>query len=215
MSVSSMDNIELRDTSVSTGEKLPFLLINDIPLSDFICDFSETDTINKLKHLRLCWTDDYDFKADSRFERFCLAQSHANVPILCGKEGFEFSDTVIVAEISKTEAMVFWHRIGIIDQSAWSFDDERKSGVLLIDKYSDQDWEQFGNTFVFEDINSEVFKKYVSEHWEEELYRRRINYTYSFYQNDKNVKWLLQKQLVFERKKYEGIIDHSYEFQMK
>ena len=206
-----MDKIEIRTKILPDEPDWRVFVINGKPLYEYFNEwFDGKEIIHEPAYLSICWTDDYDFDADARFMRYCLEQQHANVPILSCPDDFDFSCTVIVAEVEKTEDRVLWKRIGCIDNSAWNLEDERKSGVLLIDKYTDEDWDKFGNTFVFENTESKVFRDYESEHWGDELYRRRINHTFPYYQKEENVRWFSKSCFEFSREEYEKAVNGCY-----
>ena len=58
---------------------------------------------------------------------------------------------------------------------------EEQSGILCLEAYSDQDWEEYGDNIACEQFDSPEYRKWVSEHWDEELIRRRRNYTKPLY----------------------------------
>lgn len=207
-----MNTLEIKRLKIPSDYETAVFVIDGRPLYEYLKEWAYGDEqlLYKPDMLAICWTDNYDFDADARFMRYCLEQQHANVPILSCPDDFDFSCTVIVAEVEKTEDRVLWKRIGCIDHSAWNLEDERKSGVLFIEKYTDDDWNKYGNTFVFENTESKVFKDYESEHWDDELYKRRINHTFPYYQKEENVRWFSKSYFEFPREEYEKVIDSCY-----
>lgn len=206
-----MDKIEIKTNILPDKPDWRVFVINGRPLYEYFIEwFKGEQIIHKPAYLSICWTDDYDLRSNALFMRYCLEQEHANVPILSCPDDFDFSCLVVAAEVEKTEDKVFWHRIGFIDNTNWSLEDERKSGVLLIEKYTDEDWEKFGNTFVFENTDSEAFKNYEHEHWEDENLRRRINHTFPYYQKEENVRWFSSSGFEFTREEYENLVNSCY-----
>ncbi|MCQ2534221.1 MAG: hypothetical protein MJ172_06610 [Clostridia bacterium] len=205
-----MDEIDISKLCTSNGIIKSMFVINGMSLLDIINEWIHDFSLIKTDNLDICWTDSFDFAADTDFERYCLEQEHANVPILCSFNGFEFSSEIVVVEIVKTEKCVFGERIGLVDKSDWNYKEEQRSGVLMIEKYSNEDWERLGNTFVFENTDGCNFRKYVTEHWDDELYRRRLNYMFPYFQNNENIKWFSKKKFVFNRTLYDRLVESCY-----
>lgn len=202
-----MDELELRETEIQEGWRDNVFFINGKPLYEY---FQEWTDMRSPDLLAVCWSEKVDYKGDTRFVRYCLSLEHANVPILMCPDDMDFSCTVIVAEVIKTEKTVTWNRIGSVLRTNWKLEDEQRSGVLMVEKYSDEDWERFGDTFVYANVYSPEYQKYVSENWNDELYRRRMNHTFPFYQEDKNIKWFSKCSFVFDRTKYEKLVESCY-----
>lgn len=51
------------------------------------------------------------------------------------------------------------------------------------------------------------------DHWAEELYRRRVNYTFPYYQNDQNIEWFASCSFEFNRKEYDAVVNSCYKDQ--
>ena len=51
------------------------------------------------------------------------------------------------------------------------------------------------------------YRKWVSEHWDEELIRRRRNYTKPYMQREENITWICSPLWQFERKEYERMVE--------
>ena len=202
-----MDELEVRETEIQEGWHDKVFFINGKPLYEY---FQEWTDIYKPEQLAVCWSEKVDYKGDIRFVRYCLSQEHANVPILMCPDDMDFSCTVIVAEVIKNDKTVTWNRIGSVLRTNWKPEDEQRSGVLMVEKYSDEDWERFEDTFVNANVYSPEYQKYVSENWDDELFRRRMNHTFPYYQEDKNINWFSKCSFVFDRTKYEKLVESCY-----
>lgn len=78
----------------------------------------------------------------------------------------------------KQKDTVLWKRIGRVDHTAESFEREKASGILCVEAYTDEDRARYGHTMALEKVDSLTWRQWIGEHWDEELYRRRINYTF-------------------------------------
>ncbi len=188
--IKGTNKIEIRKTTIPSGYETEVFFIDDKPLYEYMNEWlsSKPDLMKSLfptDDLALAWTDGYDFEGDARFMRFVLQQENAVTPILSCPDDFDFSCIVIVADVVKKEDKVYWRRIGKIDHSGESFEDERRSGILYTGSYTDQDWERYGDNIAKEDVDSPKWHEWISENWSEELFRRRVNYTFPYYQNEK------------------------------
>ena len=203
-----MNRIEIRREKIRDDLTLDVFYIDGKPLYEY---FREWECgVDLVELLAITWTDRYDFEFDADFMRYCLDKDHANVPILSCPDDFDFTCTVIVAEVEKRDDKVIWHRIGIVDNSAWSFEDERRSGVLLTSSYTDADWERFGDTFVNADLDNEDFRRFESEHGVEEMYRRRINHTFPYYRDERNIRWFSKCSFEFSSDQYDKLVKSCY-----
>ena len=186
------------------GIALPELLdkntenTNDERLSSFIKPFIT---------LFPAWSFDLDWEGDIRFVWDVLNMENAPIPILMCEDDADFSCIVIVAEVEKTKDYVYWNRIGYVNHDKESFDAEKRSGILHTAAYSDDDWEKYGDNIALEEVDSDNWCQWISENWEEELYRRRMNYTLPYYRADGSVTWFLETDWKFERSEYEAMLD--------
>ena len=195
-----MNKIEIRNLMIPSGYEIKAFFIDDIPLYEYINEYlSEKSallqSISPAYELAICWTDDYDCEGDAEFMRFILNQNHAITPILSCPDDFDFSCTVIVADIVRENHTVIWKRIGMVDHSMESFEEEKQSGILYHNPiaFSDSEWE-----------------KWLHEHWAEELYLRRINYTFPYYQNENHIVWFAECNFKFDEKEYDCLFKSCY-----
>ena len=116
----------------------------------------------------------------------------------------DFSCIVIVAETEKTDEYVYWKRIGTVSHSNESLKEAKEHGIVFADSYSDDDWIKYRDA-AFMRVDSYEWREWTSAHWSEELFRRRINYTFPYYQDDRNIDWLYECNWCFDRKKYDAL----------
>ena len=186
----NMNKIEIRNHFLSSGYETKTFFIDGRPLYEYINQWLAENqellqSITPTDDLAICWTDDYDFEGDSKFMRYILNQDHAITPIFICPEDFDFSCIVIVADVIKKDNRVIWRRIGTVNHSNESFEKEKRSGLLYVDSYSKEDWA-------------------------EELYHRRINYTFPYYQNEQNIDWFSACNFEFDRTEYNALIANCY-----
>ena len=186
------------------GEVLPKLL--DQKLKD-IDDEYINSYIKSFDGLCPAWNFDLDWRGDVRFVWKLIELDNAPLPLFLCEEDADFSCIVIVIEVEKTKDFVYWNRIGYVLHDMENFDDEKRSGILNLEKYSDEDWEKYGDNIALEQVDSAEWKQWISEHWDEELYRRRMNYTLPYYQEDGHIKWVLQTDWMFERGEYDRMVE--------
>ena len=64
-----------------------------------------------------------------------------------------------------------------------------------------------GDNIACEQFDSPEYRKWMSEHWDEELIRRRRNYTKPYMQREENITWICSPLWQFERKEYERMVE--------
>ena len=197
-----MNKLEIKKINLSKDYTNECFFIDDIPLHEHLHHLKKIN----LEELTIAWLAPYDNDGDARFMEWLLKKDKLNLPILLCPDDLDFSCTVIIVEIEKTDKNVIWKRIGKINHSIENLEEEKKHGIVFVDNYSDQDWEKYKKIASI-DIESKQWREWTSTHWSEELFRRRINYTYQCYQNDKNIDWLYNSNWCFNKKEYEKLIN--------
>lgn len=210
-----MNKIEIKNHFISSGHEIKAFFIDDRPLYEYINEWIAENSellqsIAPSDNLAICWTNEYDFKGDAEFVRFILNQNNAITPILSCPEDFDFSCIVIVADVIKDDHKVVWKRIGKVDHSSESFEQEKRSGILLVESYSEEDCIRYGNNIALAKFESPEWYEWISEHWDEELYRRRINYTFPYYQNENNIEWFATCNFEFDKQDYLALVENCY-----
>ena len=195
-----MNKIEIRNFIIPSGDDVKAFFIDDIPLYQYINEWlfeksALLQSISPVCELAICWTDDYDCKGDAEFMRFILSQNHAITPILSCPDDFDFSCIVIIADIVREDHKVIWKRIGMVDHSMESFEEEKRSGIL------------YNLPIALSDSEREFW---LHEHWAEELYRRRINYTFPYYQNENHIVWFTECNFNFDEQEYDCLVKSCY-----
>lgn len=160
--------------------------------------------------LEVTWTNEYDFEGDARFMKYILEKDSAITPILSCPDDFDFSCIIIVAEVKKYDKSVVWKRLGRVNHSGEDFEEEKRSGILYLESYTEEDWDMYGDNIALENVDSYEWREWISKNWSEELYRRRVNYTFPYYQNEKNIMWFAECNFEFDRAEYDSIIEKCY-----
>lgn len=87
------------------------------------------------------------------------------------------------------------------------FNQEQRSGILCLESYTEGDWETYGDNIACESCDSREYRQWVSAHWEEELIRRRRNYTMPYMQKEENIKWIARADWKFARAEYDRMVE--------
>lgn len=178
--------------------------------------FPDDKTVKLMKpsvDLALAWSKRLDWEGDVRFVWKTLELDRTILPLLLCPEDLDFSCIVVVAEMEKTEDYVYWNRVGYVLHDKEDFAEEKKSGILKLEAYTDEDWEKYGDNIAWEEVNSHAWYQWTSENWAEELYRRRMNYTLPLYQTEGNVFWMKETDWVFDRDEYESMVQEYWEIE--
>lgn len=157
------------------------------------------------------WSKELDFKGDIRFVWELIHRESTILPVLLCSDDLDFSCIVIVVEVEKTKDFVYWNRIGYVSHKNKDFEEEKRSGILCLEAYTEEDWEKYGDNMALETVTSHAWSEWISKNWEEELYRRRMNYTLPYYETEGNVCWLHDLQWCFARSEYEGMVREFWE----
>lgn len=183
--------------------------IDDIRLSMHLADkktMQLPEIVEPFDDLCPAWTKDLDYAGDVKFVRHLINQDNAIVPIYMCPDDLDFSCIVIVIDVIKTTDFVYWKRAGYERIQDYDFQEERRSGILYTDSYTDEDWEKYGDNIALAECDSEEWHQWITDNWEEELYRRRMNYTYRKYQQDGNILWFSELNFQFERHEYDEMV---------
>ena len=210
-----MNRIEIKNQCTSTGGRVRGFFIDGRPLYEYINEWVvEKDNLSQsifpTDDLVICWTEDYDYEGDAKFMKFVLNQNNAITPILSCPDDFDFSCIVIVADVYIQNDKVIWKRIGKVNHSAESFEQEKRSGILCVEAYSEEDHIRYGNNIALAHLDSPQWCDWISKNWNEELYRRRINYTFPYYQNDENIEWFTTCNFEFDKQEYNSLVEDCY-----
>ena len=210
-----MNKIEIKNHLIPSGYETRVFFIDDKPLYEYFNEWFDSKDYKgyKLSYpdvLEITWTDNYVFEGEARFMRYVLEQNNAITPILSCPEDFDFSCVVIVADVIKHEDKVIWKRIGMVDHKYESFDEEKRSGILCIEEYTDEDWQLYGDNIALEKVDSPAWCEWISENWDEEIYRRLKNYCYKSYQDENHILWFKECNFTFNRSEYDEVIRSCY-----
>ncbi|RGZ00439.1 XRE family transcriptional regulator [Clostridium sp. AM58-1XD] len=201
-------NMELVKTVYSYGEH--YWVIDGRPVVQYVDEAVMEGRCPGLKAfgsllgLMPAWTGELEWKADNQFVWEMIdAPETLNIPILVCEDDCDLSCIVILAKIRKTGRFVYWDKLGLLKRENENFDLEKKSGILCLEAYTDEDWAKYGDNIACVKFDSNEYWEWVSEHWDEELIRRRRNYTKPYMQKDENIDWFLESGWIFDRTEYE------------
>ena len=206
-----MNTLEIMSLPTSNGFENECFVIDGIPLHEYMKKWylengwgEIPQPLAPVDDLALAWNTEYNYKGDARFMEYLLKQDKVNLPLLLCPDDCDFSCVVIVAEVEKTDSHVYWKRIGKVNHSIELFEEEKQHGIAFVDAYTDGDRKEYNDPELHV-VDSAKWREWVSANWSEELYRRRINYTYPCYQGDRNIDWIYECNWCFEREKYEAL----------
>lgn len=208
-----MNEITVSPVTTPYGYEEHYLLVDGISVAELTDRFVRENGDNDLKRFRslngLCpaWGPGMQNRGEIRFIHQLLWQEEpVNLPILVCEDDLDLSCIVIVAAVRKQGGAVFWDRIGYVDHSEWDPGREMVSGILCLEAYTEDDWARYGDNIALEQVRSRDWRLWISEHWDEELYRRRMNYTLPYFQDERHIRWLKDTEYAFDRTAYENCI---------
>ena len=214
-----MNHIEVQSIQTPYGYKENFWVIDGKALPEYLNMWASESQDAYLKSIDsffgLCpaWSKELDFKGDIRFVWKLVGMDSAVLPLFLCEDDLDFSCIVIVVEVEKTKDFVYWRRIGYVLHENEDFEEEKKCGILYLDSYSDADWEKYGDNIALETVGSYAWEQWISANWEEELYRRRMNYTQPFYREEGNVCWIKSVEWVFDKYEYDEMVKCFWEME--
>ena len=207
-----MNHITVKDMATPFGYNENYWIIDEISLPEYLTTWASESDDDGLKSIHsflgLCpaWSKRLNWKGDIRFVWKLIEMDSVVLPLLLCPDDLDLDCIVIVAEVEKTKDYVYWNKIGYVLHDNEDFEEEKRNGILNLCAYSDEDWEKYGDNIALEDVNSYAWRQWISENWEEELYRRRMNYTLPYYQTEGNICWIKEVGWVFERSEYDQMV---------
>lgn len=171
------------------------------------------NNLETFDNLCFAWTKGLDFWGDVRFVWNLINRKKAIVPILMCPDDLDFSCIVLVVEVEKTENSVIWKRAGYVCEEDYNLDDEKQKGILDTEHYSDRDWEKYGDNIALAKVDSDEWRQWIADNWDEEVFRRLMNYTLPKYEIDGNIIWFADLDFEFESYQYEMVIDEYWKQQ--
>ena len=208
-----MNHITVKDMSTPYGYKENYWIIDGRPLPEYLETWASESNDEDLKSMQPflgqcpAWSKRLNWKGDIRFVWKLIEMDSVVLPLLLCPDDLDLNCIVIVAEVEKTKDYVYWNRVGYVSHANEDLEEEKRNGILNLSAYSDEDWEKYGDNIALEDINSYEWREWISKNWEEELYRRRMNYTLPYYQTEGNIYWIKEAGWVFERREYDRMIE--------
>ncbi|MBR2975181.1 MAG: hypothetical protein IKC47_05515 [Clostridia bacterium] len=196
-----MNVLQVVDTRQSWGVQRQ-LWIDEHPLSYYVNLWLGGDT-TEVAHLSTCWTDDLGSTGDVRFVKYVLGLDKATVPVLMDGVTMDFCSIVLAVEVEKLADKVVWRRIGWVDKKSYSQEEENLSGILHTQSYTKEDWQRYGDNVALAKVGSPEWLKWIADNWDEEVFRRNVNYVCSFYRDETDMHWFACCNWQFDRNQYE------------
>lgn len=205
-----MNYITVKDIQTQYHYYESYWIIDGIPIVNYLEQY-KTDSLNwfgSLLELLPTWSGKLIWQWENDFVWEMIDnEEECNIPILVCEEDCDFSCIVIIAHIRKTENIVYWDKIGLLDKSNIDSQEYRESGILCLENYTDEDWEKYGDNIATECYDSVEYWKWVSENNYEENIRRLRNYLKPYMQKEQNIEWIWSPHWEFELKNYETMVE--------
>ena len=210
-----MNTITVQKILTPYGYKEDYLVIDDIPITTYLdrCVKSlKNESLNNFDSflgLYPAWGNDMVLQSESRFVwTLILRDKPTNLPILVCEDDLDLSCIVIVVSVRKEGNYIYWDKIGKISHEGYSRQDDIKSGILHLESYTDEDWNKYGDNIAIAELGSSEWYNWISENWEEENYRRLMNYSLQYFHDSKNIVWLGDLNFIFSKQEYDLCISH-------
>lgn len=209
-----MNTIDVRPVTTMHGCSEFYWHIDGIPLvryldgyvSDGKCPALERS--GSLLGLLPAWSGELLWAAENQFIwKMIDSPETLNVPLLVCEDDCDLSCIVILARIRKTKGFVFWDKIGLLSHENEDFNLEQRAGIANLDSYSDEDWEKYGGNIAWKEFGSREFFNWINENWQEELLRRRQNYTLPYMQDESNIFWIEDVNWMFAAGQYHNAVE--------
>lgn len=207
-----MNHIEVKKIPTQYGYEERYWVIDGKSLPEYLdmwADESEDSFLKSIQPflgLYPAWGRQLNWEGDIRFVWKMIDMDSVILPLLVCEDDLDFDCIVIVADVEKTKDCVYWKRIGYVLHDNEDLEEEKKNGILNLSVYSDDDWEKYGDNIALEHVNSPEWNEWISKNWDEELYRRRMNYTLPYYQTEGSICWIKDSDWVFERFEYDQMV---------
>jgi len=200
-----MNKIQAKQIS-SFNQQVLSIFIDD----QAICDYLSATTNNPaFKNLWCAWLLDDARKAweqDGSYIWNLIENKQAcNLPILLCADDMDFYCDIVVAQVRYEADVVIWEKIGFVtgalDKEQW-----KRSGIQNIEKWSEKDWEWYGETLAHLDVDDKAWEEWWSANWLEEENRRLWNYYHPYFNDDSNIQWLEVESVSFLAKEYDACV---------
>ncbi|WP_010248549.1 hypothetical protein [Acetivibrio cellulolyticus] len=202
-----MNKLDVKKTTNDFGFEYLGIFIDDIPLDIYLF---EVTSIEMLKGLMPAWFVELNSISEQEYVSECLSVESTDgvvIPILLCPEDMDFLCTVIVVKVRYTEESVIWDKVGIVKKDNWDIECWANSGIRNFEKWTDEEWKQYGSYFDLFNLNDWRWGDWISENWHKEEKRRILNYTHDYLNNNENIGWFENVPvLVFNKEDYKNII---------
>ncbi len=208
-----MNKITVKAMQTPYNYEEDYIVVDDVSLPEYFekCAKEAGDmtigSFGSLQGLYPAWGNELLHKGEKRFIWKLIEQDEpAILPVLICEDDLDLSCLVLVASVRKDSQVVYWDKLGYVSHANENLQEELESGILYLESYTDEDWDEYGDNIATAKLYSKEWESWISENWEEELYRRRINYTLLYYQKTHNIVWLKEMNWVFSKEEYDQCI---------
>jgi hypothetical protein len=202
-----LNKLEVRETTTDYGYEYLGIFIDNILLDKFLFKSTHNEMISALMP---AWYAELDNKGEQEYIDECLSiedEQGVTIPILLCPEDMDFWCIVIVAKIRYTDEHVIWDKVGIVKKDNWDTTCWVNSGIRNFEKWTDEEWEQYGSYFDLFNLKDWRWDSWITENSREEEKRRVLNYTHGYLNKDENIEWFGNMlKLIFDKEEYKKSI---------
>lgn len=206
-----MNKIKAKQAS-SFGRDVLTIFVDDKPLGEIIKAHISDSLYKDLWCAWLLEKNSEPWEQHANYIWTLTDDKHnCNLPILLCPCDMDFWCTVVVTQVRFCDDIVVWEKFGLvmdkIDNKKW-----RESGIQNIDKWSENDWNLYGDSLAGLSIDDKSWESWWSEHWLDEENRRIWNYFHPYFNDDENIKWLNCGSFSFPVSDYEACVSAFREY---
>lgn len=208
-----MNSINVKAVTTPYDYDENYLVIDGKPLTEWFQLFvkeqkdKNIENFGTLLGLYPAWGGELLWKGEIRFVWTLIERQEPTIlPLLVCEEDLDLSCMVFVALVRKDDTCIYWDKLGYVLHENEDYKEEVKRGILYTEAYTQEDWEKYGDNIAWESVDSQEWKEWIAKNFDQEMYRRRMNYTLPYYETEGNIQWLKEVNWVFRKEEYEGCV---------
>ena len=163
-----MNQIEVKSVMTPWGYEQEYPTVDGKTIAAHLSEWMASENETDCEWLYPAWGNALLVTAEKNLIWHLIdCEDTVNVPILVCEDDLDLSCIVVLAKIRKTQNRVYWDAVGFWRKEHCT-DDIRLYGILHHESYSDEDWVRYGGHIACAGIDSEEWRQWIGDHWEEE-----------------------------------------------